>query len=127
MVAVARSGRASHADSSVAPDVWQEMFALAVQERGESTDLVPYWIFPVEGGASIERHVPLLPLSRDVERLEALKRSLTVYRMVFGQARQEDLVAFLLRHVPEDKLHDVLQELTLDLRPPETIDGRWGS
>lgn len=85
-------------------------------------DLVPYWLFPLRVGASIERHVPALPLSRDAERLEALKRSLTLYRMVFGQARQEDLVAFLLQHVPREKLDHVLQALIIDLRPPKRSD-----
>ena len=33
----------------------------------------------------------MLPFSREVRRLEWLERSLTVYRLAFGQPRQEDL------------------------------------
>ena len=53
------------------------------------------WIFEDEGienPAKIERRVPNLPLSRDKNKLKALKRSLVLYRMVFGQPRQEDLL-----------------------------------
>ena len=60
----------------------------------QESDLVPYWLFP--GDAKIERHVPAMPFSREVERLHELRRSLAIYRMVFGQSRQEDLIAYLL-------------------------------
>lgn len=79
---------------------------------------MPFWIYPVENGARIERHVPALPLSRDRAHLAALKRSLAVYRMVFGQPRQEDLLEFLLRVLPEDEVEAVAEELRIDLSPP---------
>jgi hypothetical protein len=37
----------------------------------------------------------MLPLSREHEQLRRLKRSLAVYRLTFGQPRQEDLLAWL--------------------------------
>jgi len=99
--------------------LWEGLFDAAVAERGsEESDLVPYWVYPTPGGARIERHVPTFPLSREVGQLEALKRSLAVYRMVFGQPRQEDLVAYLLEEVPAPELEKKLQELRVDLRPP---------
>lgn len=77
-------------------DPWESMFLAAKQDCDPNeSDLVPYWVYPVENGAKIERYVPALPLSRDHERLAALRRSLAVYRMVFGQPRQEDLLAYL--------------------------------
>ena len=57
-------------------------------------DLVPYWLFP--GDAKIERHVPALPFSREVEHLYRLRRALAIYRMVFGQSRQEEFIDHLL-------------------------------
>lgn len=48
-----------------------------------------------EGGARIERKVPLLPLSRDEIHLQRLKRGLGLYRLVFGQPRQEELLTHL--------------------------------
>jgi hypothetical protein len=99
---------------------WEHLFELAVQHRNKSaqeqTDLVPFWI--LEGDAKIERHVPNIPLSRDVEKLEALKRSLTVYRMVFGQNKQDDLVEFLLKSLPPDQIAEITQAITINLEPP---------
>jgi hypothetical protein len=69
----------------------------------------------VENGAKIERHVPNLPLSRDCQRLEALRRSLTVYRIVFGQSRQEDLLAYLLDHLPASEAEDIIRNLQINL------------
>ena len=87
---------------------WDSLFAAAVSDRPkDASDLIPFWIYPIDGGAKIERHVPNYPLSRDGERLEALKRSLAVYRMVFGQNRQEDLVAYLLSYLSPDDIEQV--------------------
>jgi hypothetical protein len=84
------------------------------RDRGDgSSDLVPFWIYP-EGNARIERYVPALPLSRDRERLKELKKSLAIYRMVFGQSRQEDLVAFLMNHLNNEDM----DKLRIDLSPP---------
>ena len=79
--------------------------------------LVPYWLFPLPNGAHIERHVPALPLSRDAYQLEALKRSLAVYRMVFGQPRQDDLMAFLLERLSAEQLGEIEPLLRIDLSP----------
>ena len=68
-------------------DVWERLFALAVEYDGDNGHgLVPYWLFP--GEAAIERHVaPALPLAGKavtgedrilVAHLESLKRSLAV-------------------------------------------------
>lgn len=96
-------------------DVWQALFEAARQESSDGRGLVPYWLFPLEDGAHIERHVPALPLSWDASRLVVLKRSLAVYRMVFGQPRQDDLVAFLLERVPRERLREIEPLLRIDL------------
>jgi hypothetical protein len=99
-------------------DRWISVFRVACQAccDGEN-DLVPYWIYPVEDGARIQRHVPSLPMTRDRQLLGALRRSLAVYRMVFGQPRQDDLVEFLLRHVSEDQLGELVERLRINLSP----------
>jgi len=38
--------------------------------------------------------------------------------MVFGQPRQEDLLAYLLEHLPEVDVDRVADELRIDLSPP---------
>ncbi len=76
-------------------DPWDCLFALARERRPQGgNDLVPYWIYePDEGGYKVERKVPVLAYSREHSRIRKLKRSLALYRMVFGQPRQEDLLA----------------------------------
>ncbi len=101
------------------PDPWEGLFAHAVRERApEATDLVPFWMFPIDGGATIERHVPMLPLSRDRDRMEALRRELAVYRMVFGQSRQEDLLAYLADRIDPVRLAEFRSLLQINLGPP---------
>jgi len=99
------------------PDPWHVLFLMARADNMDKNELVPYWIFNCEGGTCIIRHVPTLPLSRDIEKLDDLHRSLAVYRMVFGQPRQEDLLHFLRSKI---RGNDELQELTIhriDLSP----------
>jgi hypothetical protein len=104
--------------SSDAPDPWDKTFELAMDGRANGgSDLTPYWVLPVDNGAKIERHVPALPLSRDVERFEALRRTLTVYRMAFGQNRQDDIVAYLTHRFPAEEIERLAERLRIDLAP----------
>jgi hypothetical protein len=47
--------------------------------------------------------------------MEALRKTLVAYRMVFGQPRQEDLVGYLAARAGEDIDVDVLARLRVDL------------
>jgi hypothetical protein len=101
-------------------DPWEQLFTAGKRDRATGdSDLVPYWIYPLEGGAKIECHVHTMPLSRDWARLVALHRSLAAYRMVFGQARQEDLLAYLLSRFSDGQATQVAQDLWINLEPPE--------
>jgi hypothetical protein len=51
--------------------------------------------------------------------MEVLRKSLAVYRMVFGQIRQDDLIAFLLARFPESDIPSIAKELRIDLAPPK--------
>ena len=100
------------------PDPWTLLFDRAKAERASTdSDLVPYWVYAVPDGAQIERYVPALPLSRDIDALNALRRSLAAYRMVFGQSRQEDLLEFLLERLPENLVTRAASLLRIDLSP----------
>ena len=74
-------------------DPWAAMFDDARSSCPINSDLIPYWIY--DGPIKVERLVPLLPYSREVTRLKWLKKSLAVYRLAFGQPRQDDLLAYL--------------------------------
>lgn len=94
-------------------DLWRLAFKLAddaAREAGEH-DLVPFWL--AAGEHYVERHVPLLSYSREVEAFLRLKRQLAAYRVVFGQPRQEELVT-LLADLDLPRLRD----WAIDLSPP---------
>ena len=67
--------------------------------------------------------MPAIPFSREIERLHNLRKALALYRMVFGQSRQEDLIAYILNEIPEAERLALASELTMDLkpRPPQSI------
>lgn len=99
-------------------DPWAVAFGSASRspEAAGQKEIVPYWIY--EGDHHIERYVPMLPMSREIEQLERLKRSLVVYRLVFGQPRQEDLVAWLSARLTAEDQSDYGDALRIDLSPP---------
>lgn len=99
-------------------DRWEAAFESAARERSEgASELVPFWVYARDGGAVIERHVPTLPLSRDAGRLVQLRGALALYRMVFGQPRQDELVRFLQERLPAPALSEAIKELRIDLEP----------
>jgi len=102
-----------------AADPWEAMFRIAdthVSDNGRG--LIPYWLYQVEDGAWIERHVPMYPLSKDVVRYENLQRALVAYRMVVGQPRQDELLAYLLEKLAPEKLEKCVEQARIDLSPP---------
>ena len=82
-----------------------------------SSDVIPFWVYAVEGGARIERHVPSFPLSRELGQMRTLSRSLAVYRMVFGQPRQDDLLRYLMTSLEPERLAHLLDGAKIDLSP----------
>jgi hypothetical protein len=110
----ARFGEQAISDWRGRQDLWSILFHLAdeaARADGES-DLIPFWIAP--GDFCIQRHVPLLPYSREVEAFKRLQRQLAVYRVVFGQPRQEELMTLL-----DQSGEDVgqLGDWAIDLKP----------
>jgi hypothetical protein len=102
-------------------DPWAHLFELAREGCAPQTmGLEPYWTFCAWGdkGAFIERHVPILPLSREHDRLQRLRESLAIYRMVFGQARQEDLLRYLALDLPDQQVADLCASICISLEPP---------
>ena len=118
--AVRRNVAAAHARDAFASwrageDIWASIFELAdkAARAAGAHDLVPHWLAP--GRHQVERHVPQLPYTTEVEAFKRLKRQLAAYRVVFGQPRQEELVTLLDR-----ARLDVtrLRNWAVDLSPP---------
>ena len=116
--ALARTAAAIACDNPSNP--WAAAYILADEKFGGDGGLRPHWVFE-DGDARIRRHAPVLPLSRDENRLQNLRKSLAIYRMVFGQPRQQDLLEFVLREIPSDRQDQLVRDLTVDLRPPNTF------
>lgn len=111
---------------SVGADPWAGIFDYVRAGRPSgSSDLIPFWIFELPDGAKVERLVFRLPLSKDDQRLRRLKASLAIYRMVFGQPRQDDLMEYLLTNFDEPHAEQIVRNWRIDLSP-NRIDATLG-
>ena len=93
---------------------WRAMFEAAHGQARRPGDMEPFWL--LDGTTRIERYALTLPFSREAALLGWLKRSVAIYRLAFGQPRQDDLMSFLdgLANVH----HDLdLNALQISLRP----------
>jgi hypothetical protein len=105
-------------------DPWRQLFEQAEADRpDEADDLEPYWIYEPSGSGErmfkIERRIPVLPFSREIGRMESLKRSLVAYRSVIGQPRQQELLEFLEAHIGKDEIQEFAKNAAIDLSPPK--------
>lgn len=101
-------------------DPWKAIFKAARNSRTDESDLFPFWVAP-DGESKIERHVPALPESREKTHHANLCRSLVLYRMVFGQNRQEDLVAYLQSRLSESEVQKIAELCHVNLSPRSTF------
>lgn len=99
-------------------DLWQALFEAG---RNDESDMIPLWIYN-EGDARIERHVPVLPFSRDAAHLPRLRQTLAAYRIAIGQPRQEELMEYLLQTLDESDIDEVAKRLRIDLTPPPLVE-----
>lgn len=97
------------------PNPWRVAYELAQDEVDNLGEFAPHWVYP--GNARIERHVAPYPLSIDGARLADIKRDVALYRLTFGQPRQEDMLELLRRHYSEATTEQ-LEALRLDLSAP---------
>jgi hypothetical protein len=118
--AVRKNVGAAHREealSSQVVDPWAAAFAAAERRRQpDMNDLWPWWTYP--GDSKIERWIPSFPLSKDQQRELRLKGQRALYRLAFGQPRQEDLVSILAQQGYADD-DGRLAQLRIDLRPPK--------
>lgn len=99
-------------------DPWRLLFELASAERKEGeNELIPYWTYNFDR-YYIERHVPIMPLSRETGRLKRLKKSLVVYRSVIGQPRQDELLQYTQEHFSPEEIEYIISDIVIDLSPP---------
>ncbi|NMA72991.1 MAG: helicase [Bacteroidales bacterium] len=98
-------------------NVWDELFQEAArnEKTDTSSDLIPYWgLRETEDMIRIERIVPMYPFSRDQAAYDRLIKILSLYRLTLGQARQEELLEYLIQN---DQKQEDLTNLFLNLSP----------
>jgi hypothetical protein len=100
----------------ICSNIWDDLFSIAEKDRAEKVcDMIPFWHIESEK-YKIERIVPLYPFSRDINKYDNLIKVLTVFRLTFGQPRQEELVeALLSENVNDDRLYILREQLMIDL------------
>lgn len=120
--AVRKNVAAAHRQDALRSDLddpWIAAFDAAEAGRGDDmNDLWPWWVFP--GAAKVERWIPSMPLSRERDRERSLQRQRALYRLAFGQPRQEDLLAILDQR---ELSATEIDGLRIDLRPPSSRRG----
>ena len=73
-------------------------------------DIVPGWHFDSDG-VYIERIVPLYQFSQDITRYSEMMKILGLYRLTFGQPRQEELAEALESVLTPDETDKLLIDL----------------
>ncbi|WP_435106350.1 helicase-related protein [Arhodomonas sp. AD133] len=107
-------GTAAKACWTPGDDIWELLFSIADRRARDegADDLIPFWV--ARGPFKVQRHVPALPYTREVEAFRRLKHQLATYRVVFGQPRQEELLVMLEKAQVST---EVLSEWTIGLSP----------
>lgn len=108
------AGHSRDALSGQGGDPWARMFDAAHRAARRTGDLEPFWV--LDGPVKVERHILSLPFSREETRLSWLNRSVALYRLAFGQPRQDDLLA-LLDQAQDAMTAADLAQLQISLRP----------
>ena len=103
-------------------DYWETLFSeIDRLSENRTSDLTPYWHIP-SGTAQIERLVPMMPMSREEARLDEALKILSLYRLAFGQPRQEELLGSLVRReFSEDGWEKIRNALVINLAPLNQI------
>lgn len=113
------------ADREFDSDVWQELFAFAAKEirTSDQSELVPYWCLGRDQAVKIERIIPMYPVSKDEVNYDRLRKVLSLYRLTMGQARQEELVEYILESGMKDR--EYIRNLFINLSPYIRTDDDW--
>ncbi|OZE42350.1 helicase [Rhodococcus sp. 05-2254-6] len=113
--AVRRNIADKHGSAMLAAEnPWQEAYRLAGDDapNAEIAGLAPDWIYP--GPYKVIRDVLPYQLSVDANRLKRTRERVALYRLTFGQPRQEDLLELLQSSGVTDEQADSWR---IDLRP----------
>lgn len=113
-------------DMKFSQDVWSEIFEMAsndIQPGTKTSEMVPFWCLQGDAPIKIERIVPMYPMSRDQSKYERLMKILSLYRLSLGQARQEELLEYVLQsNLNEEQIKELFINLSPHFRRVDDIN-----
>jgi len=114
--AIRKNIAARHGEAALAAGghPWTAAYELATDLQHKYGDFSPNWVYP--GEARVERHVFPYVLSSDNSRYEQMKKAVALYRLTFGQPRQEDMLELLQQRFSDSPV-ELIDILRLDLTP----------
>lgn len=104
-------------------DPWQTMFDAAEAELGRAEQdgttadgRSPSWVLP--GNHRVKRLALIHPFSREAAAYDKVRNDLTLYRLAFGQVRQDDLLNHLGRLTATGDIDcEIADKLQISLQP----------
>lgn len=93
--------------------VFDEISRQPLNQQVFKQGLYPHWIYEPSDGSNIEilcRHLMFYSSSRDIQKYKRLKRDLSIYRLVFGQPRQQDIVRRIRENLGEEISEETLNK-----------------
>lgn len=102
--------------SQVDQHPWSLLYVLAKDHQSDLGAFSPGWVYP--GPHRIERHIAPFPFSTDLDRYDRMKRDVALYRLTFGQPRQEDMLD-VLRRRDVDADPEAIRDFRIDLAPQQ--------
>jgi hypothetical protein len=119
--------RIEHARAGPEENIWARAFGAVEAASGVHTKhgLHPHWVFDGSQGNAecLRRHLFFYAESNDAARYHELKERLALYRLVFGQPRQQDLLDRIQRSLTTERdlpgQHAALTRYMINLSPLE--------
>ena len=92
--------------------VFEEIDSMPMTRQRFKQGLYPHWIYEPRNGEVeiLRRHLLFYSNSRDVDKYRRLKQDLAIYRLVFGQPRQEDVVRRIRENLGDDIREETLNQ-----------------
>lgn len=102
--------------------IWKSIFEISESlYKEDKSGIIPFWYLD-EGSTNLERFVPIHKFSKDQRKYEQLKVTLALYRMTFGQPRQEELIhALKSSGLKNDEIIELRKSLLINLSPQKNF------
>lgn len=112
-----RLAEVTHVKNNYGTDIWEDIFKQAIEEGSNNrSGLEPFWFYS-KGTTKIERIVPMYPMSKEVKKYQEILKILVLYRLAFGQPRQEELLENLLQRDINIRDEDRIKKMMINLSP----------